>query len=226
MTKLFAPGCALMLYKPDLAKHVHAWLNQALGRMDVLLTCCHNNPQFATPSQTINICPGCDKRFRLDYPNSFTVSLWEILADSDSFPFPDYHGQPMAILDACPARDQERIHHAIRVLLQRMNISVIEPRHTRATSVCCGDSLWGKAPLAQMKKQMRRRAADMPAHDVVVYCVSCIKSIHIGGKRPRYLVDLLFGEETFPQPDEPHAWHGELDAYMQVHQAPHVVPAL
>ena len=38
----------------------------------------------------------------------------------------------------------------------------------------------------------------MPAEDVVVYCVSCAKAMFIGGKRPRYLVDLLFGEATVP----------------------------
>jgi hypothetical protein len=61
---------------------------------------------------------------------------------------------------------------------------------------------------------MRDRAAQMPADDVAVYCVSCCKAMFIGGKRPRYLLDLLFGEETVPGTVEPNAWHGELDAYI------------
>jgi len=57
----------------------------------------------------------------------------------------------------------------------------------------------------------------MPREDVVVYCVSCVKAMHIGGKRPRYLVDLLFGEETGPGVFEPVAWHAQLDEFIEAH---------
>lgn len=43
----------------------------------------------------------------------------------------------------------------------------------------------------------------MPSDDVVVYCVSCTKSIYIGGKNPHYLIDLLFAYETEPKTFEP-----------------------
>ena len=46
---------------------------------------------------------------------------------------------------------------------------------------------------------MRKRAEEMPVDDVVVYCVSCIKAMQIGGRQPRYMVDLLFGGST-PKP--------------------------
>jgi hypothetical protein len=64
---------------------------------------------------------------------------------------------------------------------------------------------------------MVARASEMPAEDVVVYCVSCVKSMFIGGKRPRYLVDLLFAEETDPHTYEPDEWHRELDEYIRAH---------
>ena len=53
----------------------------------------------------------------------------------------------------------------------------------------------------------------MPEKQVVVYCISCIKSMHIGGKSPRYLVDLLFGEHTTIGEFEPDIWHAKLEAY-------------
>ena len=52
---------------------------------------------------------------------------------------------------------------------------------------------------------------------MVVYCVSCIKSMHNGGKKPGYLVDLLFGEETVPGMSDPQRWHAELDASASEH---------
>jgi hypothetical protein len=112
---------------------------------------------------------------------------------------------------------QSNIYHAVRVLLQRMNISLLEPKHTRTGSTCCGDSFWGVIPTAQVKEQMIKRTAEMPAQEVVVYCISCSKAVFIGGKTPRCMIDLLFGEETVPQTLEPDRWHQELDDYIRDH---------
>ena len=57
---------------------------------------------------------------------------------------------------------------------------------------------------------MKKRTAEMPSEDVVVYCISCTKSVFIGGKTPHYLVDLLFNEETIPKTLDPDEWHKEL----------------
>jgi hypothetical protein len=137
---VFAPGCALMLYKPELAEKSHLILNKNLGEMDLLLTCCKHEPQLSGMTEVINVCPGCDKRFANDYKNTSTISLWEILAESDFFPFPDYNGKRMAIMDACPTREKEKVQNAIRTVLRKMNITVVEPKKTKAKSVCCGDS--------------------------------------------------------------------------------------
>jgi Fe-S oxidoreductase len=214
---VFAPGCALMLYKPELADKLHDVLNEHAGVMDMLLTCCQHDPQLPANTKVINVCPGCDKRFANDYQGISRVSLWEILAGSDIFHFPDYGGRPMTIIDACPTRDQERVHNAVRTLLLKMNITLKEPKHTRTNSTCCGDSFYGTIPVEKVKVQMMKRTSEMPVNEVVVYCVSCTKSVYIGGKRPRYLVDLLFGEETLPKTYEPDDWHQELKAWIEQH---------
>jgi hypothetical protein len=217
MTDIFAPGCALMLYKPHLAGKIHSFLNSYIGRMDILETCCKHKPDLIGESNIINICPGCDKRFRNDYENLATISLWEILAGSDSFPFPDYKGKIMSIIDACPTRNQPQIHDSIRILLKKMNIRLVEPAKTRSSGTCCGDTFYGSIPTAEVKIQMIKRTSEMPAEDVVVYCVSCTKSVFIGGKQPHYLVDLLFNEKTVPATLEPDDWHRELEAYIDKH---------
>ena len=215
--KMFAPGCALLLYKPQLAEKLHSVLNENIGETDILSTCCRHEPKLTTKTQVINVCPGCDKRYRNDYSTTSTVSLWEIIAQHDFFPLPNYHGKVMTILDACPTRDQTRIHQAIRSLLKKMNITVVEPEKTQTNSVCCGDSFYSVIPTGQMKEQMKKRALEMPVEDVVVYCVSCVKAVYIGGKKPRYMIDLLFGEETLPKTYEPDQWHKELDEYIDNH---------
>lgn len=215
--KVFAPGCALMLYKPKLGKRVLEHLNKDLGKVDEHLICCRHEPNLEEGTQIINTCAGCDRRYRQLYEGISTISLWEALADSESFTFPDYKGKEMTILDACPTRDQERVHNAIRTLLKRMNINVIEPEKTRTKGTCCGDSFFGILPVEQVKEQMKKRASEMPASHVVVYCVSCCKAMHIGGKKPRYMVDLLFGEDTIPGTFEPEEWHAEINKFIDEH---------
>lgn len=214
---MFAPGCALLLYKPQLAEKLHSILNENLGEIDILSTCCRHDPRLTTKTQVINVCPGCDKRYGNDYSTTSTISLWEVFAKHDFFPFPDYHGQTMTILDACPTRDQPRIHQAIRSLLKKMKITVIEPEKTRTNSTCCGDSFYGVIPTEHVREQMIKRASELPVEDIAVYCVSCIKAVYIGGKKPRYMIDLLFGEETFPKTYDPDEWHKELDEYIVNH---------
>ena len=214
---LFAPGCALMIYKPELADKISSFINTIFGNTARLETCCKKDPMPEENTVAINVCPGCDKRYGKDYKNVSTISLWEVLASSESFSFPDYKGVKMAIMDACPTRDNSAVQDAIRVLLMKMNINITEPEKTRSQSICCGDSFYGEIPVPKVKEQMVKRTSAMPANDVVVYCVSCIKSVYIGGKNPRYLPDLLFGEITLPKTYEPEAWHKELTDYIETH---------
>ena len=216
-TTAFAPGCALALYKNGLAERLLAYLRRRYGEVDLLSACCRHSPKAAIGKTVINVCPGCDRRYRQNYAHPSTVSVWEVLAESDDFAFPDYGWKPMTIIDACPTRDQPRVHRAVRKLAEMMNIKVIEPEWTRERSTCCGDVFYGQLPTAEVLDRMRAKAATMPVDDVIVYCVSCSKSMFNGGKSPRYLVDLLFHEETAPQTCDPDAWHGQLDDYIASH---------
>ena len=217
MERIYAPGCALTIYKPHLAEEMYKLLSKNLGEMERLDTCCRNHPVLRDGVQVINTCPGCDRRYRSNYTTSTTKSVWEVIAEGDWFQFPDYHGEKMSIHDACPTRDQVRVHKAMRKLLKKMNIEVVEPAKTGTKATCCGDSLYPALPVDQVIDAMRKRASEMPVEDVVVYCVSCVKSMFIGGKRPRYMVDLLFGEETLPQTTETVEWHRQIDEYTLNH---------
>lgn len=217
MKQVYAPGCALMIYKPQLAQKVLAFLNKDSGNIPEHLICCRHEPNLENGTQVINTCAGCDRRYRQIYNGISTISLWEILAESKIFPFPNYNGMEMSIHDACPTRTEERVHSAIRKLLERMNIKIIETKNTGTKSVCCGDSFYGTLPIDNVKEKMKKRADEMPCENVVVYCVSCIKAMYIGGKKPRYMVDLLFGEETGIGTFEPDKWHNELQKFIDNH---------
>lgn len=217
MKRVFAPGCALMLYKPELVEKLHKILNKNLGNIDLLNICCRNQHDLNPGVEVINICPGCDRRYRENYDDTTTISLWEILANSNFFFYPDYNGKKMSIIDACPTRSEVRVHKAIRTILKKMNITLIEPAKTGIKSTCCGDSFYGIIPTEKVITQMKKKASEMPVEDIVVYCVSCSKSVYIGEKKPHYMIDLLFNEETIPKTYQPDEWHKELDDYIANH---------
>ena len=146
MKYIFAPGCALILYKPNLVEKLHSLLNSNLGEMELLSTCCRKFPELEPGIKVINICPGCDRRYRENY-EAGTISLWEILVDGDFFDYPDYGGMKMTVNDACPTRTEGHVHDAVRNIMTNMNIEVIEPAATRNKGKCCGDTGWGKSRL-------------------------------------------------------------------------------
>lgn len=217
MTMTFAPGCALTLERPALAGKIFQLLNQHINSCTRLDTCCRNAPQLEDGTTIINVCAGCDKRYRENYASCTTISLWEVIDKTEFWDFPDYNGMQMSILDPCPVRSEARVHNAVRSLLTKMNIEIVEAKNIRDKSICCGDTMWGKVGTDRVLKKMKQRADQMPAENVVVYCVSCVKSIANGGKTPRHLIDLLFGEPTTVGSCDPDVWHGELEAYVADH---------
>ena len=217
MKQVFAPGCALMIYKPQLGEKLLEYLNKDSENIDMHLTCCQHEPGLPDNTQVINVCAGCDRRYRSLYEGISTISLWEILAESKTFPFPDYSGKEMTLHDPCPVRSEARVHDSVRKILEKMYIKIKETKNNRGKSICCGDSLHGKVSGDIVKSAMIKRASEMPCEDVVVYCVSCIKSMHIGGKKPWHLIDLLFNETSDPQTYDTCEWHKELQSFIDKH---------
>lgn len=193
------------------------FLNNNYGEAELHKICCHHNPNVEDGSTIITVCSGCDRRFRSAYDGIKTISLWEVLNQIDVFSYPDYRGIQMSVQDACPVRDKPQVHNAVRALLHKMNIEVIEADNHGTRSVCCGDSFYPALTKEQVNERMKERANEMPCDNVAVYCVSCIKSMYIGGKKPRYLVDLLFNEDTTPEVYETNEWHKLLQVYIAEH---------
>jgi hypothetical protein len=187
----FNPGCALSIYKPDMEIRLLKMLNDNIGEVQMHKICCHHDPQLEAGSLIINVCAGCDRRFRSLYEGISTISIWEVIDSLDTFPFPDYKGLRLSVHDACPVREKPQVHKAVRSLLSKMNIEVIETEFHGTRSICCGDDFYNKLPIEQVHQLMKKRANMMPCEEVCVYCVSCIKSMHIGGRTPRHLLDLL-----------------------------------
>jgi Fe-S oxidoreductase len=215
--KYFNPGCALSIYKPEMENKLLLFLNENYGETQLHKICCRHDPQIEDGSLIINVCAGCDHRFSSLSEGVSTISLWEVLDELGTFPYPNYQGLTLSVHDACPVREKPQVHQAVRNLLEKMNIDVIETEFHGTRSICCGDDFYLKLPIDQVHRHMKKRAESMPCNEVCVYCVSCIKSMTIGGKTPRHLIDLLMGEPTEPQIYDTVQWHKELEDYIVEH---------
>ncbi len=206
-----------MIYKPGLAKNIHRLLVENLGEIDMLMACCQHKPDLPENSRVINVCPGCDKRYAKEFKGVTTISLWELINENSFLKYPDYNGKSMTIIDACPTRDEERVQNAIRELLIKMNIRLVEPKNTRRESTCCGDFYYGSMPASRVKELMIEKAQEMPADDIVVHCVSCIVAVSNGHRKPQYMADLLMNEETSIKSFDLDEWHKELSKFIDTH---------
>jgi hypothetical protein len=204
----FNPGCAPTLYKPEAEERIFGLVKTAYGDVLPHKTCCKNEPVFEEGSLVISVCPGCNKRFG-------GLSVWEVFDKIDGFDFPDYGGVSMSVQDGCPVRDKPGIHSAVRSLLRKMNINIIEAERHGPNSQCCGDDFYPALPVDEVYDKMKSRAASMPCEDVAVYCVSCVKSMSLGGKKPRYLMDLLLNEPTLTGEHDIVKWRDELQEYIE-----------
>ena len=219
---VYSPGCTLLIHKPHLAEKVLAYLNTdpnlPAGQQVTMHTrCCKNDPKLPEGSTIITSCSGCSKRYNTLYTGIRPITLWEVIAARDDFPFPDYHGAEITIHDACDTRNNPKVHDAVRELLRRMNFTIIEPEFTREHSKCCGDSFFYELPIEQVHEKMRERAQSMPVEDVAVYCISCVKSLSIGGRTPHFLIDLLYNEPTDVGVADMAEWHSQIRAFSDAH---------
>lgn len=213
----FNPGCALSIYKPASGKKILDLLNRYYGPVQLHTLCCHHDPKLPHGSTIINNCAGCDRRFRSLYEGVQTISLWEVLDSISEFPFPDHSGLTVSVHDSCSYRPKPQVHSAVRSILHKMNIEIIDSKYSGTNSICCGDTFYPQLPIEQVNMLQKKRAAQMPCDDVAVYCVSCIKSMAIGGKIPHHMVDLVLNEETELQELRIDVYHDALNQYIETH---------
>ncbi len=210
----FNPGCALNIYKPDAAGKMLNMLNKYFGTVKLHSVCCHHYPQLPKGATVINNCAGCDRRFRSLYEGIQTISIWEILDSIENLPLPVYRGVTVSVHDSCSYRQKPQVHAAVRNILRKMNIEIIESDYSGMQSICCGDNFYPKISIEEVTKFQKKRAAQMPCRDVAVYCVSCIQSMSVGGKIPHHMVDLVLNEETVPQDTRIDMYHDALNKYI------------
>jgi Fe-S oxidoreductase len=211
----FNMSCALSLYRPEYETPLFAYLKTHFPNLKRHTICCRKDPKLPRGSVIINVCTGCDLHWRERYEGISTISIYRLIDSLGDFPFPDYSGLTLTIHDSCPVRGQNEFYDAVRSLLEKMHITVVESAYARENSLCCGNRSFAGGNPAVIRRAMKRSADSLPLDEVLTYCVTCMKVLALSGKKPYYLLDLLMGRNSDQKPCDIDEWHSKLDAYKE-----------
>jgi Fe-S oxidoreductase len=208
---LFFPGCQLAGSSPDHVAEAYARLRAALpGGVGLLLSCCGAPARWAGREEQhrgvldglrgtwermgrpriVTACSSCQAVLREGLPGVPVEPLWTVLDPPP--PTPGASRRRLAIHDPCTTRGEPAVQDAVRRLLDRAGVDVVE-LNERGLETCCG--FGGLVRFANPEvagKIVRRRAGESPL-DYVTYCAACRDGFAREGKRALHLLDLLLG---------------------------------
>lgn len=170
---------------------------------------------FSSEDTIYSICPNCTNILSEQYEGIRTISLWEFIDQDKDFVFPDYHGIKATIQDCWRTREQRAEQDAVRSLLAKMNIDVVELTDNYEKTEFCGSTLYREQPaknaLYAPKHYVEQAAGKFQPHSeeeqirimkeycsryttdiVVCYCHYCLEGLIQGGVDGRHIAHLLF----------------------------------
>ena len=173
---------------------------------------------FSEGDRVFSLCHNCNNIIEEMHPGVQVHSLWELIDADPAFSFPDCRGLRSYVQDCWRSRDRRDEHYAVRSLLAKMNIDVMEISENRERTDFCGVSLYrpqpprnpklapkhyvegaaGKFiphPPEEQKRIMREYCRQFGSDKAVCYCHYCYEGLRIGGADAFHLAQLLFKED-------------------------------
>lgn len=214
MATLYFGGCTPTADHPEASKKLAAYIKEKF-QVDPVGCCRINHPKLTPEDTAIVVCNNCaniiDESGKADHIDF----VWEIIDNDPDFVFPDYHGEKMTIQDCWMAVEKRNVQDAIRSLLKKMNIDVVELEENYEKTRYCGMNLAAPCTESNAKLAPKRYVQqyphmfqpipkeERPAHfkkyceqfttdKVVCYCRSCRNGLLMGGKQALHVLELLF----------------------------------
>lgn len=214
MATYYYPSCKFTEFSPKTSRKISEYLSSRYG-MEIQGCCRPAHADMREEDVAVCICNTCAAICSED-SKAQVKSVWEILQDDEEFPFPDFRHERMTVQDCWRCYDRREEQEAVRKILRRMNIEVVELEENYEKTRYCGTSV--HIPLVpanarfaprrfienaagmfipktseEQKRLMEEHCRQIQTEKVVCYCVPCTKGIRLGGKRGIHLMDLLFG---------------------------------
>lgn len=217
MKTIYFPSCNFTRQAPELSARIKAFLSE---RGVEITGCCRVNHKALAPDcMALTICQTCRIIIEENHPDARCMSVFEYLDGLADFPFPDYGGEAMTVQDCYRAKNHPGERAAVRSLMRKMNINVVElPGREEEIDF---DGAWMFRPVMEgnrklapetfgrvekdlrpespewVERYLREYCGRFETARVACYCNSCLAGLERGlpeGKRAAHLAELLFPE--------------------------------
>lgn len=171
--------------------------------------------KFPSGSTMISLCHNCAAIFQEMHKDIFCKSLWEFILEDKNFIYPDLHGEKITVQDCWRQKENFSEQNAVREILKKMNVEIVELEENFERTNFCGFSLYQPQPprnakLApkrfvenakgffeehtQEEKEilMKNYCEQIQTEKVIAYCHYCVRGLRLGGKKTFHLAELLF----------------------------------
>ena len=212
---VYFPSCNFTRMRPELSNELSEFM-RAHG-CEVAGCCrksCTSLPNDAIP---VTICQTCNIILSENHPSHSAISIFEFIDARDDIELPDYHGEEITIQDCYRAKGHDSEKAAIRSLMRKMNISIVELPSRDAQADFDGEFMFrpvmpGNRALAPKRfNEIERDLTPMPADEaaaclrryctrfttkrVACYCNSCLSGLATGlddAARAVHIAELVF----------------------------------
>lgn len=206
--QIFFPSCNFTKASPQTAKNVRDYFKE---RTPVAGCCLYDKKEYTDQDVGLVLCQAC--RGQLESKIQIKT-IWEYFDEDPNFVFPNYNHQKMNLQDCFRDKDHPEVHQAVRNILKKMNIDVIEIENNKENSTFCGTlhfhtnnpiilNLMEQYPDTKLSKMPEEIQAQIMQEYVKSYdldypvicdCNRCLKGVNMGGAKGIHLLDLIMGK--------------------------------
>ncbi|PLX93148.1 MAG: hypothetical protein C0619_04900 [Desulfuromonas sp.] len=212
---IFFPGCGLPGTRPEQTLKAFEVLQRSVPNAGIVLDCCtkpshdlgkekYFHAMFGELKEflcghgiktVLVACPNCDKVFTEYGPEFETTTIYEFL-DAGELPETGNVSGTVNVHDPCVSRFSGKVHEAVRSLAEKKGLSVVETRHSRETTLCCGEGgAVGCISPELARGWARKRTGEADGSRTVTYCAGCAHHLGVHGPT-NHILDLVFTPEA------------------------------
>lgn len=211
-SRVFLPGCSLASLGTQIVQDTLKLLQKAMPDIALSSFCCgkpstHINGGKDFPKrlekleeslknngvkQIVTACPNCYNLLEEVLKEIEVISIWKVLDDIIQEGEVDYKGRSFIVHDPCTTRNLPLEHEAIRNILAKMNINVIEFKHSKSKTICCGQkNMLMVLDKPKAMKVLQHRVKQSDNYEIVSYCAACVEGFRSVDKPAYHILELI-----------------------------------
>jgi hypothetical protein len=202
----YYPSCNFTKASPEAAKKIRRYLSE---QMPVAGCCRFDKAEHPEEEVALYFCQACREVLE---PKMQTENLFVYLDRENSISLPDHSDLTVHVQDCWRDREHPEIFEAVRSLLRKMQVTVVELEENREKSVYCGNlhfeprrpeniallAQFPDTPLWELPQEvqtalMREQVEKYTVPLTVTYCNRCTAGILQGGGKAVHLMELITG---------------------------------